>query len=753
MGGGICILRGVTKTNTRLELWAGVECTQNRVGDRFFDQLDRTGHSQREGDIELLAQLGVRALRYPALWERIAPESLADADWSWTDRRLQFVRENGMRAIVGLVHHGSGPRHTSLVDDAFPEKLAEYARSVAERYPWVEDYTPVNEPLTTARFSGLYGLWYPHGTDDRTFVRTLLNELRGTVLAMRAIREVNAGARLIQTDDLGFIASTPALRYQTEFENERRWLGYDLLCGRVKQDHRLWKYLTKYGGASEHELRWFEENACPPDVIGCNYYLTSERFLDERVQLYPHEMRGGNYRDKYADLIAARVRSKGIEGAHRLLLAAWRRYGIPIAITECQNGCTREEQLRWVLETWEGCELAREDGADVRALTAWSVFGAVDWHRLVTQELNVYEPGVFDVRAPKPRATALAGLYKTLGEGQLPSHPLLEVDGWWHRPERLIYNISVSDSGMVIPAEGPQVVTARRDWATVSPLLITGASGTLGRALAHECNVRGIPHRLLSRADMDIADAGSVERAMEELDPWAVVNAAGYVRVDDAELEPERCRRENTLGPDVLAQACARRDIKLATFSSDLVFDGEKPGTYVESDAVNPLNEYGHSKAAAEREVLRVSPDSLVIRTSAFFSPHDEYNFAVAALQTLREGREFRAASDYVVSPTYVPDLVTNTLDLLIDGESGIWHLANAGAMTWFEFARVAAHAAGVSTSSLVGVPVSEMGWRAVRPAQSVLTSERAWIMPTLEVAIERFASKYAERHAELAAA
>ena len=112
--------------------------------------------------------------------------------------------------------------------------------------------------------------------------------------------------------------------------------------------------------------------------------------------------------------------------------------------------------------------------------------GSVDWHRLVTQELNVYEPGVFDVRAAKPRATALAGLYKTLGEGQLPSHPLLEVDGWWHRPERLIYNISVSDSGMVIPAEGPQVVTARRDWATVSPLLITGASGTLGRALGSE---------------------------------------------------------------------------------------------------------------------------------------------------------------------------------------------------------------------------------------------------------------------------
>src|SRR5436190_9287700 len=183
-----------------------------------------------------------------------------------------------MNAIVGLVHHGSGPRHTSLVDDAFPEKLAEYAGRVAERYPWVEDYTPVNEPLTTARFSGLYGHWYPHGREGRTFARALLTECRAVVLAMRAVRRVQPAARLVQTEDLGKTYSTPALGYQADFENERRWLSWDLLCGRVDRRHPLWVYL-RWLGVGEPELAWFLDNPCPPDVLGVNYYVTGERFL------------------------------------------------------------------------------------------------------------------------------------------------------------------------------------------------------------------------------------------------------------------------------------------------------------------------------------------------------------------------------------------------------------------------------------------------------------------------------------------
>src|SRR4051812_27851824 len=226
-----------------LAVWGGVECTVNRVGDRWFDQMAWSGHDTRTADLDQFAALGIRALRYPVLWERLAPRSLDDIDWRWSDERLSRMRELGIRPIVGLVHHGSGPRYTSLLDDAFPEKLARFAGLVARRYPWVTDFTPVNEPLTTARFSALYGHWYPHARSDRAFVRALVNQLRGTVLAMRAIRAVNPNAKLVQTEDCARTFGTPATRSQVAFEGGRRWLTWDLLAGRVDRRHAMRPFL------------------------------------------------------------------------------------------------------------------------------------------------------------------------------------------------------------------------------------------------------------------------------------------------------------------------------------------------------------------------------------------------------------------------------------------------------------------------------------------------------------------------------
>jgi dTDP-4-dehydrorhamnose reductase len=113
------------------------------------------------------------------------------------------------------------------------------------------------------------------------------------------------------------------------------------------------------------------------------------------------------------------------------------------------------------------------------------------------------------------------------------------------------------------------------------------------------------------------------------------------------------------------------------TCSSDLVFNGAVTQPYVKTDAISPLNVYGSSKALAEKRVLQACPTLLLIRTSAFLSPWDEYNFVTIAVRQLSAGEEFLAAQDIIVSPTYVPDLVNASLDLLIDSETGLWHLAN----------------------------------------------------------------------------
>ncbi|HEY0189661.1 MAG TPA: family 1 glycosylhydrolase [Kofleriaceae bacterium] len=411
-----------------LEVWAGIECTVNRVGDRYFDQLIRSGHDARADDVARVAWLGVPTIRYPVLWERIAPGALADADWRWTDTRLTELRARGIAPIAGLVHHGSGPRHTSLVDPAFPALLADYAGAVAARYPWIDAYTPINEPLTTARFSALYGHWYPHARDDRSFVLALLHQCKATVLAMRAIRAVQPAARLITTEDLGQTSSTPALAGQAAFENERRWLSLDLLCGRVDRHHPMWRWLTSVGLPPD-ELAWLRDHPCPPDVIGLNYYVTSERHLDHQLERWPVHSHGGNGRQRYADVEA--VRAGGLVGLEPLLAEAWRRFGRPLAITEAHLGCTRDEQLRWLLHVHDAAVNARAAGVPVRAVTAWAMFGAFDWNSLATRDDGVYEPGLFDVRGPAPRATALGRAVRELAAGRRPAHPVLAGAGWW----------------------------------------------------------------------------------------------------------------------------------------------------------------------------------------------------------------------------------------------------------------------------------------------------------------------------------
>src|SRR4051812_21750364 len=223
-----------TKAQSPLEMWGGVECSHVRVGEAVRDQLSRNGHERRLEDLERFAALGLRTLRFPVLWERHARGG--EYDWTWADRWLHRARELGIRPIVGLIHHGSGPLSRGLLDDDFVEGLARFARAVAERYPWVDAYTPVNEPATTARFSGLYGIWYPHGRSMREFARCFVNECAGVRAAMKAIREVIPHAQLIQTEDVGKTHSTPRLAYQADFENERRWITFDLLCGRLTRD-------------------------------------------------------------------------------------------------------------------------------------------------------------------------------------------------------------------------------------------------------------------------------------------------------------------------------------------------------------------------------------------------------------------------------------------------------------------------------------------------------------------------------------
>jgi dTDP-4-dehydrorhamnose reductase len=696
------------------ELWGGLECTINRVHDRYMDQFT-LGNVYAQPHTGAIASLGITKLRFPILWERHQPQMNTPIDWSWTEQQLQEYRDRGIDIIAGLVHHGSGPAFTNLLDESFPDLLADYAGLVARRFPHLQYYTPVNEPLTTARFSGLYGLWYPHGTSDRSFLQCLFNQLKGVVLSMQAIRAVNPAAKLVQTEDLGKVFSTPKLAYQAKFENERRWLTYDLLCGKVDQQHPLWAYLLRHG-IPEEKILFFKENATPPDICGFNYYVTSERFLDDRVYRYPHLKPGGNGKHNYIDIEAARVPHKEPSGAAVLLREAWERFQTPIAITEAHLHCHREEQLRWFREIWKTASDLANEGVPVVGVTAWALLGSFGWNRLLTEKDCVYESGAFDLRGGAARPTALVRYLKSVGSNSTDEH-LVDLPGWWRRETRY-FNACVIAASEIRHREK-------------KPILVIGKRGTLGQAFGRLCAERALPARLTSREDCDIADTSSIIRALEELKPWAVVNAAGYVRVDDAELDAEACYLANRTGPVQLAKACSERGLPLLCFSSDLVFDGEKESPYVETDITNPLNVYGRSKALCETEVSAAWPESLIVRTSAFFGPWVE--------KRLRDRKEVQVAKDILVSPTYVPDLVHTALDLLIDRERGIWHLANQGSFSWAELAGIIAEEGHYDRQLIQELSCEEMRYRARRPRNSVLGSERGSLLSNANDAFIRY--------------
>jgi dTDP-4-dehydrorhamnose reductase len=715
------------------EVWGGIECTINRVGDAYFDQLQYAGLYQQP-HIHALPDLGIKKLRFPILWEKHQPHQNTPIDWTWTEQQLLFLKTHDIDVIAGLVHHGSGPRFTNMLDEAFPELLASYAKKVAQQFPWIDYYTPVNEPLTTARFSGLYGIWYPHSNNDHDFLKMLLHELKGTVLAMQEIRKINPKAKLIQTEDLAKTYSTEALRDQARFENERRWITYDLLCGKVDASHFLWNYFLE-NDIDPALLRFFQENRCAPDIFGFNYYVTSERYLDEKTYLYPQHTWGSNGRHQYADVEAVRVDIDDETGIEVLLKEAWERYKAPIAVTEVHLHCHREEQVRWFKYVWEACNNLVNEGINIQGVTGWALFGSFGWNRLLTQPGGDYEPGVFDVRGGTARPTALRNFIKEVTSSTYSFHPLSTYKGWWQRECRCIYMPYRENMPAAKKSEKGQ------------PLLIIGKTGTLGKALARICEQRKIPFKLVGRQECDISNLHAIESVLDHYKPWSVINAAGYVRVDDAEQEQAQCFRENYTGPVNLSQVCTRHGIKLVTFSTDLVFDGTKAKPYLESDGTNPLNIYGQSKAQSEAYLLQQNVDALIIRTSAFFGPWDQYNFVQWVLHNLHQELCFSVANDVYISPTYVPDLVHTTLDLLVDEEQGIWHLANQGSITWADFAYETANRFGLDNSFINAIPVQDLSYPAKRPRFSVLGSEKGHLLPPLEDAMQRF---FDETHKQL---
>ena len=263
-------------------------------------------------------------------------------------------------------------------------------------------------------------------------------------------------------------------------------------------------------------------------------------------------------------------------------------------------------------------------------------------------------------------------------------------------------------------------------------ILLFGGAGQLGRELAALASERAVAVRAVARTEADVADLAAVARMVAAVAPDIVVNAAAYTDVDKAETDVAAATRANHTGAAVMAQVCADHGRPLVHISTDYVFDGAKPGAYVEADPVAPLNVYGRTKAAGEAAVRERHAEHLIVRTSWLYGRFGR-NALKTALRLAAERDELRFVTDQRGCPTSTLDVARAILHVAprLEAREPVWgtyHLAGAGVTTWHGFVErvVAAQAAFTGRRpAVVGIGSAELGRPARRPPNSELDSRR----------------------------
>ncbi|MBV8244522.1 MAG: dTDP-4-dehydrorhamnose reductase [Candidatus Eremiobacteraeota bacterium] len=225
-----------------------------------------------------------------------------------------------------------------------------------------------------------------------------------------------------------------------------------------------------------------------------------------------------------------------------------------------------------------------------------------------------------------------------------------------------------------------------------SRVLVIGATGQLGSAILEA--FRGAQTVGLGHAEIEIEDPKSVAAALDEHRPDLVISTAAFHNVPRCEREPVRALEVNAIAVDGLARACETREAAFATFSSDYVFDGEKGAPYDETDAPHPLSAYGLSKLAGELLTRAASPRHFIFRTSGLFGSRPSsvkgYTFIDRILDQARRGEQVRVVTDMTFSPSYAPHVAATVAAVTGRAPFGTYHVTNAGACTWYEFAEEA---------------------------------------------------------------
>jgi beta-glucosidase len=358
----------------------GIECSYPLIaspqgGSERRDQMLECGHYDRwREDLELTREIGCRYLRYGLPYHTLhrGPGSY---DWSFADQVLPEMRAMGIVPILDLCHFGVPDWLGNFQNPDFPHHFAEYARAVAERFPWIRFYTPVNEMYITAEFSGYFGWWNERLSTHEGFVGALKNCVRASLEAMMKIVEVRPDALFVLCESSEHThARDPRLAVEAEMFNERRFLTLDLACG-LHVNAGMYAYLRD-NGVSEEEYAFFVRHDLREHfIIGHDYYSTNERVLVD------HEKRDG----------AAETL-----GYYALGRQYHERYHLPVMHTETNEAEPRAAD--WLWRNWADIQELRRDGVPVCGMTWYSLTDQIDWDVALRERNNrVNSLGLYDL--------------------------------------------------------------------------------------------------------------------------------------------------------------------------------------------------------------------------------------------------------------------------------------------------------------------------------------------------------------------
>jgi beta-glucosidase/6-phospho-beta-glucosidase/beta-galactosidase len=401
-----------------IEFWTGIESI--RMPGRGMRNSNLRGshywHQYRDDLHFLKHEMGIRTIRHPVPWDEMQKQAGA-IDFTWMDGAMECCREEGITPVVDFVHHTAFSARLlpkGFLNPNFPERHTQFVLAFAGRYPWVEHFTLLNEPLVTAHLCGEVGEWYPYACSEESFARMVVNMAKAICATTQVLVDKCPAVRFVHIDSC---ESYQALEPESaralavvDFANQKRFLVDDLIQGKIDRDHCLYEYLKRQG-VMDGDLRWFQEHPARIDLRGLNYYRQSEWLVMEENGAIRREW---SYRPKGLAAVAKEYVQHSPE--------------LKFGITETNFFGAVQDQVTWLKFTLQQAEALEAGQIPVQTFTWYPALDSIGFqHMMRTNRKSVDPVGLIKLESSRRReriVTELTELYAGLARGELTAQDL-----------------------------------------------------------------------------------------------------------------------------------------------------------------------------------------------------------------------------------------------------------------------------------------------------------------------------------------